>query len=99
MISAVFKTLTVLVLVVLWITFGLLDLKIKKAIKFTTMVLVVLLQLVQCFVLRQLTTSLIFQQILGVLTLIAFWLGTRMCVVALTGGIACGKSTVCEQLK
>lgn len=99
MISAVFKTLTMLVLVVFWITFGLLDLKIKKAIKFTTMVLVVLLQLVQCFLLRQLTTSLIFQQILGVLTLIVFWLGSRMCVVALTGGIACGKSTVCEQLK
>ena len=31
--------------------------------------------------------------------MVAYWVGTRMCVVGLTGGIACGKSTVSEYLK
>ena len=33
------------------------------------------------------------------LTLVAFWFGTRMCVIGLTGGIACGKSSLCKEFK
>jgi dephospho-CoA kinase len=33
------------------------------------------------------------------MTLVAFWFGTRMCVIGLTGGIACGKSTLCKELR
>ena len=35
---------------------------------------------------------------LTTLNLIAFFIGTRMCVIGLTGGIACGKSTVSKLL-
>ena len=86
-------------LIFFWITVGILELRLKKVIKLPSMVIIVVLQLLQCLVLRWITQGLTFQQLIGGLTLVAYWVGTRMCVVGLTGGIACGKTTVCEQLK
>lgn len=36
---------------------------------------------------------------LTIVNLAAFFVGSRMCVIGLTGGIACGKTTVSELLK
>ena len=99
MFSAMIRIFTVFILVFFWISIGILELKLKKLLKFPTMIVIIILQLLQCFVLRWITSTLTFQQIIGGFTLIAFWVGTRMCVVGLTGGIACGKSAVADQLK
>mmetsp|Transcript_19177 Transcript_19177/g.13775 ORF Transcript_19177/g.13775 Transcript_19177/m.13775 type:complete len:118 (+) Transcript_19177:53-406(+) len=42
--------------------------------------------------------SLVIQFMLGVFLCACVWLGSRMCVIGLTGGIACGKSTVADIL-
>ncbi len=99
MFSVIIRIFTVLTLVFFWISAGILEHRLKKLLKVPTMVLIVIMQLLQCLVLRWITSVLTFQQIIGGLTLLAFWVGTRLCVVGLTGGIACGKSAVSEQLK
>lgn len=60
MISVIIRIVTVLLLVFFWISVGILEFKLKKVVKFPTMVLVVIMQLLQCLVLRWITEVLIF---------------------------------------
>ena len=91
------RTLSCAMLTVLWFLAGVMALKLSKKRRLIS------------FLAAWLVNYWLYKHIIGVgyipiwlsnlINVTAFFMGTRLCVIGLTGGIACGKSSVCEILK
>jgi hypothetical protein len=97
MIGILLRTITCALATVAWLMFGVMTLKISKKYRIVS------------FVAAWFLSNWLYKNVFGVgflpvwlanlINVNAYFLGTRLCVIGLTGGIACGKTAVCEILK